>query len=183
MKRDSFEVTINNFEWLNQNELPLHAYLPPKPCAVSSAFGSPACRLPWAAASSSALPPPAQQHATGLSQLCPSFFSHDAERARLGKAGLEQHELPLCVCNGGPLCPGQLMGTRTCQGLHPPPSAAATALEPAGALRSPAAPASPAPRPALGSCLERQAGGGSDSRALGCSSSCCSLTGFPLPVA
>lgn len=85
---------------------------------------------------------------------------------------------PCLPVTGGP---GQLMGTRTCQGLRPPLSAAATALEPAGALRSPAAPASPAPGPALGSCLEKQAGGGSDSTALGCSSSCCSLTGFPRP--
>lgn len=54
----------------------------------------------------------------------------------LGKDGLEQHVLSLSVFNGRTVCPSQLMGTRTCRGVHPPHSAAATASQPAGALRS-----------------------------------------------
>lgn len=133
------------------------------------------CQLLCAATSS-----PAAHHGAQPAP-APVFFLMMLNEPGLGKDGLEQHELPLSVCNGRAVCPGQLMGTRTCQGLRPPLSAAATALEPAGALRSRAAPASSAPRPALESCLERQAGGGSDSTALGCSSSCCCLTGFPRP--
>lgn len=153
-------------------------------CPLAAQHGSPcpACSLPRAAASSSA---PAAHHGSQEAP-APVFFLMILNEPGSGKDGLEQHVLPLSVCNGRPLCPGQLMGTRPCQGVRPPHSAAATALEPAGALRSRAAPASPAPGASFrqlpgeeGWWRQRQRSRERTSCALGCSSSCCSLTGLP----
>lgn len=151
MKRDSFEVTIANFEWINRNKLPLDTYLPSKPYAVS--FGCPArqplprvfpaqgcCQLLCPATSS-----PAAHHGSQAAP-APVFSPVILNEPGSGKDGLEQHVLPLSDFNGRPVCPGQLMGTRTCQGVRPPRSAAATASEPAGAFRSRAAPGQPGSR-------------------------------------
>lgn len=89
-------------------------------------------------------PPPPQEHARGLVQLLPQlFFSRDPESEAWVRMGWEQHVLSLSVFNRRMVCPSQLMGTRTCRVVHPPHSAAAMVSEPAGALRSRAAPCQP----------------------------------------
>lgn len=143
------------FEWTNQKKLSLDAFSPSQrvQCLLCLPLqhASPCC-LAGAVPGSSAIagtraqPPPPQEHAAGLVQLLSQFFFSWSWIGGLGKDRLEQHVLSLSVFNGRMVCPGQLMGTRTCRGVRPPHSAAAMDSEPAGALRSRVAPCQPGSR-------------------------------------
>lgn len=149
---------MSYFEWTNQKRCHSTSFCLQNVCSVCWVCfhrvpaPDPACCLAGAGAGPSAVtvrgPALSHLHPRSVPRVlcnsCPGFFfSRDPESETWVRMGREQHVLSLSVFNRRMVCPGQLMGTRTCRAVHPPHSAAAVVSEPAGASRSRAAPCQP----------------------------------------